>query len=82
MLQPAPPVALAVQVITDELVNLEAESAVLSALLIDNGHYATACAGMAPDDFSDPLHQRLFAAIGDMIAPPRERNFFEKLFGG
>jgi penicillin-binding protein 1A len=35
-----------------------------------------------PGDIGAPGPQARRDAIGDMIAPPRERNFFERLFGG
>jgi RecA-family ATPase len=64
--QPAKPVELLPQVMTESLINLPAETALLAALMQDNGLVATL--SLAQDDFAEPLHQRLYAAITDTIA--------------
>ena len=67
-LSPMPAQPLLPQVMTESLVNIEAEAAVIGALMIDNSLLAGPCAVLVADDFADALHQRLFAAIGDIVA--------------
>jgi replicative DNA helicase len=43
--------------------NLEAEQALLGALLYDNGAYERLSDRLAPHHFHEPFHQRLYAAI-------------------
>lgn len=63
---PPPAAPLLPQVVTESLVNLEAEQATLAAVMQDNSLLGTICAGLAPDDFAEPLHQRLFEAIAGL----------------
>lgn len=48
--------------------NIELEQALLGALLISNASYHKISPLVTPADFYEPLHGRLFAAIGDLIA--------------
>jgi replicative DNA helicase len=47
--------------------SIETEQALLGALLLSNGTYHKISALAAADDFYEPLHARLFEAIGDLI---------------
>ncbi len=47
--------------------NLAAEQALLGALLANNKAYERVSDYLAPDHFADPLHGRIFAAIGRRI---------------
>ena len=49
------------------LVNYEAEQAVLSALLADNGAYDRVCDFLAAEHFADAVHGRIYAAIAAEI---------------
>ena len=49
------------------LVNYEAEQAVLSALLGDNGAYDRVCDFLDADHFADAVHGRIYAAIAAEI---------------
>ena len=48
--------------------NVEAEQAVLGALLIDSGAVVRIAAMVAPEDFSRPAHQRIYRAIQDLYS--------------
>ena len=48
--------------------NIELEQALLGALLISNASYHKVSPLVTPADFYEPLHGRLFEAIGDLIA--------------
>jgi replicative DNA helicase len=48
--------------------NIELEQALLGALLISNASYHRVSPLVTPADFYEPLHGRLFEAIGDLIA--------------
>ena len=48
--------------------NIELEQALLGALLISNATYHKVSPLVTPADFYEPLHGRLFEAIGDLIA--------------
>jgi replicative DNA helicase len=50
------------------LINIEAEQAVLGAILLDNACYDRIADMLRPDLFGDPLHARLFEAAGRRIA--------------
>lgn len=58
------------------LANVEAEAALLGALLIDNGLVDHAREWLAAEDFVEPLHARIFAAVvarvesGQSASPP------------
>ena len=47
--------------------NIEAEQALLGALLFDNGAFERLSDQLQPSDFYEPFHARLFAAIADYI---------------
>lgn len=47
--------------------NLEAEQAILGAILFDNAIFATLPDGLGPDHFYEPFHGRLFRAIANAI---------------
>ena len=49
------------------LVNHEAEQALLGAILVNNRAY-DACEALGAEDFAHPLHGRIFAAAGSLIA--------------
>jgi replicative DNA helicase len=49
------------------LVNLEAEQAVLGAILFDNQALSQAPDGLLPEHFGEPFHQRLFEAMAARI---------------
>ena len=48
--------------------NLEAEQAVLGAILVDNETMNRITSRLAPQHFYDPVHGRIFQACADMIA--------------
>src|SRR5271157_2369488 len=48
--------------------NIELEQALLGALLISNATFHRVSPLVTPADFYEPLHVRLFEAIGDLIA--------------
>jgi replicative DNA helicase len=48
--------------------NVELERALLGVLLISNASYHELSRLVTPADFYEPLHGRLFEAIGDLIA--------------
>jgi replicative DNA helicase len=48
--------------------NIELEQALLGILLISNASYPRVSPLVTPADFYDPLHGRLFEAIGDLVA--------------
>ncbi len=47
--------------------NLDAEQALLGAVLFDNGSFERLPDSLSPEDFHEPYHQRLFAAVVDCI---------------
>jgi replicative DNA helicase len=47
--------------------NIELEQALLGALLISNASYHRVSPLVTPADFYEPLHGRLFEAIGDLV---------------
>lgn len=51
--------------------NEEAEQALLGALLVNNRAFAKVSDFLRPEHFYDPAHQRIFAAITEMIAAGR-----------
>lgn len=55
----------------DHLCNVEAEALLLGALLADKGLLRTAAATLDEDDFAEPAHGRIFAAIADAVAKGR-----------
>lgn len=50
----------------DQFVNLEAEQALLGALMSNNQVLAW-CGALAPEDFGEPVHSRIFDAISQFI---------------
>lgn len=49
------------------LANLEAEQALLGAILVNNESFAIGCGGLEPEHFSEPLHARIFEAVATLI---------------
>lgn len=47
--------------------NIEAEQALLGAILVNNNVYEKVGELLAPDQFYDPVHQRIFEAIATLI---------------
>jgi replicative DNA helicase len=47
--------------------NIEAEQALLGAILVNNGAYYRVSEFLRPEHFADPVHGRIFAAIGKLI---------------
>jgi replicative DNA helicase len=54
--------------------NLEAEQAVLGALLLDNSALARVAGTITADDFYEPTHARIFAAIASFISEGKRAN--------
>ena len=48
--------------------NVEAEQALLGAILLNNSAYSCVADYLRPEHFFHPVHGRIFAAIGDLIA--------------
>jgi replicative DNA helicase len=63
--------------------NIEAEQALLGALLVNNGVYARVSEFLLPDHFADPLHARIYDAVvkvierGQIASPITLKSFFE-----
>lgn len=53
------------------LANLDCEAALLGAIMIENRVYDDVESIVRADDFADPVHQRIFEAIGQEIAAGR-----------
>lgn len=51
--------------------NIEAEQALLGALLLQNEAYFRISAFLKPEHFYEPLHQRLYSAMEDLISTGR-----------
>lgn len=64
--------------------NIEAEQALLGALLVNNATYHRVSEFLLPDHFYHPVHQRLFAAIcklierGQIAEPRTLKSYFEQ----
>lgn len=54
--------------------NIEAEQALLGACLVNNSAFASVSSFLAPEDFYEPLHGRIYKAIGDLILLDRAAN--------
>jgi replicative DNA helicase len=54
--------------VLQHLVNHEAEQALLGTILLNNRAYDVASDALAFDDFGHPLHGRIYATIGSIIA--------------
>lgn len=54
--------------------NLEAEQALLGAALINNQAYHAVSAFLIPEDFYEPIHQKIWKAIGDIVMGDRVAN--------
>lgn len=90
---PAEPIALHPKAETAKLpdvgsfrtppMNLEAEQALLSNILVNNTHLERVSDYLQADHFFDPAHQKIFAAIakitekGQMASPITLKNYFE-----
>ncbi|MFN8947310.1 MAG: DnaB-like helicase N-terminal domain-containing protein, partial [Alphaproteobacteria bacterium] len=48
-------------------VDVEAEQALLGAILINNDAFERVASFLAPEHFHEPLHQRIFEAIGRVV---------------
>ncbi len=63
--------------------NLEAEQALLGALLVNNAIYGRVSEFLLPQHFADPLHARLFEAVtkvierGQIASPITLKSYFE-----
>jgi len=51
--------------------NIEAEQALLGAVLMNNTAYSTVANFLQPDHFYEPLHQKIFDAVGGLIVAGR-----------
>lgn len=56
------------------LVNIEAEQALLGAIFVNNSSFETVSAFLRPDDFSEPVHRRIFELIGDLRKAGKSAN--------
>jgi replicative DNA helicase len=56
---------------TERLCNVEAEAALLGALMIDNRFFDRVVDILDADDFYDPVHYRIYSAIRDQVAMGR-----------
>jgi replicative DNA helicase len=54
--------------------NIEAEQALLGAILVNNRAYEQVSEFLRPDYFTDPLHGRIFDAIGKQLERGQEAN--------
>jgi len=54
--------------------NLEAEQALLGAALINNQAYHAVSAFLIPEDFYEPIHQKIWKAISDIVMGDRVAN--------
>jgi len=54
--------------------NIEAEQALIWAILIDNGALASVSNFLEPHHFFDPIHQQIFETAGKLIAVGRLSN--------
>jgi len=54
--------------------NLEAEQAILGAALINNQAYHAVSPFLIPEDFYEPIHQKIWKAIGDIVMGDRVAN--------
>ncbi|MDA1324259.1 MAG: replicative DNA helicase [Proteobacteria bacterium] len=54
--------------------NIEAEQALLGAILVNNRAYEQVSEFLRPDHFTDPLHGRIFDAIGKQLERGQEAN--------
>jgi hypothetical protein len=55
--------------------NLQAEQALLGALLANNRAYERVSEYLSPIHFADPIHGRIFQSIARRIAPRISRSF-------
>lgn len=54
--------------------NLEAEQALLGAMLMNNQAFHLVSSFLLPDDFHEPIHQKIFKAISDLVMNERSAN--------
>lgn len=54
--------------------NIEAEQALLGALMVNNDAYEAVRHFLKADDFSEPLHQRIYGLISDAVLAGRKAN--------
>jgi replicative DNA helicase len=67
-LRPAPGIGEAAFAALQQLVNHEAEQALLGAILLNNRAYDAVCDSLSFDDFAHPLHGQIYATIGSILA--------------
>jgi len=67
-LRPVPGIGEAAFAALQQLVNHEAEQALLGAILLDNRAYEAVCDSLSFDDFAHPLHGQIYATIGSILA--------------
>lgn len=66
--KPSGRLALPGPVLLKQPYNLEAEQSLIGSMLVNNAHFQACRAIVRADDFYEPVHQRLFAAIERTIA--------------
>lgn len=54
--------------------NIEAEQALLGACLVNNQAYHVVSSFLIPEDFYEPIHQRIWKAISDLVLKDRIAN--------
>jgi len=59
---------------TDPLTNIDAEAALLGGMLMDNEIITTWADRLKPDDFAEPLHGRIYAAMLKFSSVGRQAN--------
>jgi replicative DNA helicase len=68
---------------SDPLINVEAEAELLGSLMRDNSSLERAIDLLGPDDFHEPVHGRIFAAmareasLGKQVHPVALKSYFE-----
>ena len=68
---------------SDALINLEAEAALLGALMQSNALIDRVADSLSPEDFAEPVHSRLFSAIvreaslGRSVTPVTLKGYFD-----
>lgn len=50
-----------------ELCNIEAEQALLGAVLVNNDAFHLVSEGLRPDDFYEPIHRQIFTRCGELV---------------
>lgn len=60
--------------VTSAIANIEAEAALLGALMVDNRLFSDVVERVSTEDFFEPLHQRIFETISEEIARGKRAN--------